>query len=185
MTFPIHTTESAPHAALPSLESAQKAFGMIPNLLGTLAEAPGVLKSYLDLSQEFEKSSDLNATERQVVLLTASFENNCTYCMAAHSAIAQSQDVPREVVEALRSGNPIRDAKLEALRTFTQKVVNQRGFVAPEGVAEFLAGGFQPRHVLEVIHGVALKTISNYTNHLANTKLDPAFQKFEWQKPEA
>ena len=36
---------------------------------------------------------------------------------------------------------------------------------------------------LEVVLGVAMKTISNYTDHIAGTELDAAFADFAWQKP--
>jgi hypothetical protein len=31
--------------------------------------------------------------------------------------------------------------------------------------------------------GVAMKTISNYTTHIASTELDAAFADFAWQAP--
>ncbi|MEL6597721.1 MAG: carboxymuconolactone decarboxylase family protein, partial [Pseudomonadota bacterium] len=34
----------------------------------------------------------------------------------------------------------------------------------------------------EVILGVAQKVLSNYTNHIAQTPVDPAFTKFTWTR---
>ncbi|MFI7115892.1 carboxymuconolactone decarboxylase family protein [Amycolatopsis sp. NPDC049868] len=36
-------------------------------------------------------------------------------------------------------------------------------------VEEFLAAGYTERNVLDVILGVGMKTLSNYTNHIAHT----------------
>jgi hypothetical protein len=36
---------------------------------------------------------------------------------------------------------------------------------------------------LEVILGIAVKIIHNYTNHIAKTPLDKAFQSYVWSKP--
>ncbi len=36
------------------------------------------------------------------------------------------------------------------------------------------------RTILEVILGTALKVLSNYTNHVAETELDPAFAANAW-----
>ena len=33
--------------------------------------------------------------------------------------------------------------------------------------------------------GLAHKVISNYTNHVAETPVDAAFEKFAWEKPTA
>ena len=57
----------------------------------------------------------MSATERQVVLLAVSRFNECTYCVAAHSTIADMQSVPQPVVDAIRNDQPIDDLKLEAI----------------------------------------------------------------------
>ena len=43
-------------------------------------------------------------------------------------------------------------------------------------VGAFLAAGHTRRNVLDVVLGVGMKTLSNYTNHLAHTPLDPAWE---------
>ena len=114
----VHTPESAPEGSRAILEGAQRAMGFVPNLYGVFAGAPAALTGYTGLGQAFEQSS-FSATERQVVLLAASAENGCEYCMAAHSTLAAMQQVAPDVVEALRDLEPLTDPKLEALRTFT------------------------------------------------------------------
>ena len=86
-----------------------------------------------------------------------------------------------EVVQALRNGDPIPDERLEALRTFTRRTVDKRGWLSGEDLESFLGAGFNKAQVLEVITGVAQKTLSNYTNHIAHTPLDEAFQPFSWE----
>ncbi|WP_366524330.1 hypothetical protein [uncultured Roseobacter sp.] len=72
------------------------------------------------------------------------------------------------------------DAKLEALRTFTLVVVRNRGHVTQADLDAFYAAGYGEQQVLEVILGVAQKVLSNYTNHIAQTPVDPAFTQFTW-----
>ncbi len=91
--------------------------------------------------------------------------------------------MPAEVLAALRSGEPLPDAKLQALATFTEQVVERRGW-AQDALEPFFAAGYTRQHVLEVILGVTQKTLSNYTNHLAETPLDDAFAAQAWQKTE-
>ncbi len=122
MYYTIHTTDTAPAEARDLLAGAARSYGFVPNLLGIMAEAPSLLEGYWTLSRLFEASS-LSATERQIVLLTVSAENTCEYCIAAHTVIAGMQRVPRDVVDAIRDGHAIADAKLEALRPFTAAVV--------------------------------------------------------------
>lgn len=180
--FTLHNVESAPEASKERLATAKTQLGFIPNLWAIQAEAPALLEGYQALGAIFDKSS-LTPTERQIVLITASFENECTYCVAAHTGIAKSQKVPEDVIEAVRNGSPIGDPKLEALHRFTRPVVQGRGWVSDEATRTFLEAGYGRQQLLEVILGVAFKTMSNYTNHFADTPLDGAFKGFAWAKP--
>jgi AhpD family alkylhydroperoxidase len=176
--FRIHSIESAPAGSQPVLTGAKSAFGFVPNLLGMLAEAPAAVQSYVAVSAAFQKSS-LSPAEQQVVLLAVSVMNECRYCVAAHTMIAAGAKVPADVVQALRSGGPIANPKLEALRRFTEAVVRERGWATDE-LAGFLAAGYTRAQVLEVLVGITQKTLSNYANHLAETPLDAAFAKSAW-----
>lgn len=179
MTFIVHTPDSAPVASAELMMAAKKKFGFIPNLLGVMAEAPALLKAYMTLGGIFDESS-LNATEKQVVLMTVNEFNGCTYCMAAHSAIAGMQGVPGDVIQALRHNTPIPDGKLEALRRLARDIVETRGYPSGGVVKSFLDAGYGQAQILEVILGVGFKTLSNYTNHIAETPLDKAFEAMAW-----
>jgi uncharacterized peroxidase-related enzyme len=177
--FQIHRQDSAPAASRPLLAQVQKAFGFVPNLAGALAGAPAALEAFLALDKAFSATS-LTPTERQVVLLATSFANECGYCMAAHTVIAGMQKLSGEVVGALREGRPIADAKLEALRSFTNSVVTSRGRVSDADLQRFLAAGYTRAHVLDVITGVTVKTLTNYVNNVAQTPLDSQFESGAW-----
>lgn len=175
MGYQIHTVETAPDGAKRILKQVQSAYGFVPNLMGVMAEAPALLEGYITLSKIFEQSS-LSLIERQVVLLATSFINNCTYCMAAHTTIASSRGMSNEVMYAIKEGKPITDRKLEALRSFTQAVVETSGWPPDHHLQQFFAAGYSRANALEVVLGIGLKTLSNYTNHLAKTPIDSAFK---------
>ena len=181
MNYTVHTTETAPEAARETLAGAKKAYGFLPNLLAVMAEAPALVKAYVTLSRIFEETS-LSPSERQTVLLTVSYENDCDYCVAAHSVIAGMQKVPEETVQGIRDGRPLADRKLEAIRRFTAAVVNTRGWPTDADTKAFLSAGYTQSQILEVVLGVGIKTLSNYTNHIAGTPLDMAFAKAAWSK---
>lgn len=183
-TFPIHDVHTAPQSAVPLLTGAAQAYGFVPNLLAVLAEAPSALNAYMTGAQLFDQSS-FSPTERQVVLLTVSRANRCAYCIAAHSVIAGMQQVPAGVVDAIRNDQVIEDARLEALRAFTQQVVDTRGWVQKQDIENFLAAGFTRAQIIEVIQGISLKTLSNLLNHIAETPLDTAFTAQQWYVPDS
>jgi len=181
MSFPVQTPETAPEGAKEILTTAKKNYGFVPNLLGVMSTAPSLVEGYLTLAKIFESTS-FSPTERQVVLLATSYENECEYCMAVHSTFSEMQKVPREIVQAIRTGSPIQDLKLEALRRFTSAVVTAQGWASPDDVKAFFGAGYAEQQALEVVLGVGLKTISNYTTHIAKTPLDDAFSAAAWTK---
>ena len=183
-SFPVQTRESAPEGSRPLIDSVQKAYGFLPNLAAVMSTAPALLEGYLALSAAFARSS-LTAPEQQVVLLAASAENECDYCMAAHSTVGAKAGLPAQAIEALRNGDAIADARLEALRSFTTSVVATRGRPGEQQLAAFAAAGFTPAQVLEVLTGVGVKTLTNYTNHITETPLDSASAAQRWQKTSA
>lgn len=177
--FPIHTFNTAADSAKPLLEAAKNAYSFVPNLLATMAEAPALLEGYMTLAGIFNKT-DLTETERQIILMTNNRLNGCVYCMAAHTSISQGAGVPAEVIESLRTGKPIADPKLEALRIFTAVVNETRGWPTEAQINNLLTAGYARQTILEVILGTSLKVMSNYTNHIATTPVDEAFQANAW-----
>lgn len=182
--FTVYTTDDAPEAAKESLKAAKSAFGFVPNLQATMAESPELLAGYSALWDLFSKTT-LTPHEQQVVFMTANFENECHYCMAGHTALAKMQKMNPGVIDALRNGTMVPDQRLEALHRFATLVVRNRGWISDADTDAFLAGGYTPRNVLEVILGVATKVMSNYTNHITHTELDKFMLGNEWVKPAA
>ena len=177
--FNVHSKETAPTESAELLATAEKSFGFVPNLLGVMAESPATLKAYTTIGKIFDESS-FSATERQVVILTASRFNECDYCIAAHSVVAGMQKVPADVIRAIRNDQAIDDDKLEALRTFTSATVEKRGWVSDDDIAAFQTAGYNKAQILEVILGLSFKTLGNYVDHLAETPLDDAFAAQAW-----
>ncbi|MGB0560431.1 MAG: carboxymuconolactone decarboxylase family protein [Spirulinaceae cyanobacterium] len=182
MEFTIHTLETAPKESQEALRHAKETFKFIPNLEGILAESPATLKSGMALWDFFEATS-FTPIEQQVIYLTANYEHGCEYCVAAHSGLAKMVGMEPEEIESLRNGQALKKTKLQALRHFTQQMIAERGWVRDAEIEAFLAAGYTQQQVLEVILGIAVKIIHNYTNHIAKTPLDKPFQPYAWSKP--
>jgi uncharacterized peroxidase-related enzyme len=174
------TLDSADATQKEVLEGARKQIGFIPNMYGNMVNAPGLLTTYLHGYAAFRKDSGLTPTEQEVVFLAVSQQNGCNYCTAAHSMIADKvSGVPAPVLAAIRSGQPIPDAKLAALYAFTQELVRTAGKPAQAAAAAFLAAGYTEATVLHLILASAVKTLSNYTNHLFQTEVDDRFAAYK------
>lgn len=184
LSLVMKTPETAEPSTAAELKDALQSLGMIPNLFAYMANAPGLLTAYRHGYELFRQHSGFSPIEQEVVFLTISFVNDCEYCMAAHSVVADAHSrVPREVTDAIRGGKVIPDAKLEALSVFTRIMVYSRGRPDQADVDRFLAAAYAEAHILQIILAIGVKTLSNYTNHVCRTPLDAAFAGREWSRP--
>jgi uncharacterized peroxidase-related enzyme len=175
LNLEINTIDSAPEASRPVLESVQKAYGFVPHLLGVLAASPVALETYFTVSGLFGRS-DFDATEQHVILQTVNAVNACHYCLPVHARIAQGNGVDVALDTAVRDLRPIEgEPRLEALRAMTEALVRTGGHPDQATIGSFLAAGYGEAQLLEILVGIALKTVSNYANHLARTPVDEAF----------
>jgi uncharacterized peroxidase-related enzyme len=166
---------NAPEASKPLLQKVKIANGFVPNLMAIFANSPAVLQGYVALDGAFEGGS-FRPRERQLILLAASVENNCNYCTAAHSTVLKNAlRTPDEIVSAVRNNKTVPDGKLNALVKLVKELVRERGYAREETIQNFIAAGYKKEQVMELLLGIALKTISNYLDHISPAPLDPAF----------
>ena len=184
MTLPSLCLKSAPPRGRAVLEEAQAQIGFIPNMYANMVHSPGLLETYLAGYARFRAESGFTPAEQEVVFLTISRDNGCEYCVGAHSMLADTQSkLAREVTDAIRDGKPVPDPKLAVLSGFTSRMLATRGLPRAEDVSVFLQAGYTEQQVLEIILAIAVKTLSNYTNHLFHTTLDPMFTARKWEDP--
>ncbi|MGE0597315.1 MAG: carboxymuconolactone decarboxylase family protein [Hyphomonadaceae bacterium] len=170
-TFPLHTLMSAPGGSKPFLALARRMFGEVPNLAATLAESPSAIEAYFTLNGLFAQG-ELTSAERFIVLLTASVEQECHYCVAAHKREAEQSGLEGAVIAALLDRAPLADERSEALRQFVVAAVRQRAQDCGAEADRLLALGYSRAALLDVVLGVSLAVLGNYVNHIAETPLD-------------
>lgn len=177
--YTIHTPETATGAAKDMLAGLGRMIGFAPNVFAVMGANPPVLAGFVEVTKRFGQTS-LSATEREIVHIAASVENGCAYCVAGHTAFAKMQNVPADVIEAVRERGIIADLKLAALHDFVRTVVINRGHVSPAELDRFLAAGYTRGQVLEVILGICEKIFSNFTSVMLDIPLDDAFTPHAW-----
>lgn len=175
------TLDLAKSEALRILEKAKAQLGFIPNMYTNMVNSPELLDTYLDGYTRFRQNSAFSPIEQEVVFLTISRENNCNYCMAAHSVIADNfSHVPENVTNSIRDNLVIQDKKLEMLSKFTKIMLLSRGRPTSQETQAFLQAGYTDKNILDIILAIAVKTMSNYTNHLFDTEVDAMFAQRSW-----
>ncbi len=167
--FTQHTATTAPQGAAEVLEKVRERYSFIPNLASYIAEAPVVLDAVMTLSVAFDNTS-FPPEEQQLILLTISTLNGCTYCRTTHTGLGRSSGLSDEAIKAIQSDITIKDQRLNALYQFTKTVFINKGWVEEAAITSFLDAGFTKAQVFETIMGVALKTLTNYCNHIAGAE---------------
>ena len=175
----LHDENTAPESSRPTLAAVNQANGFTPNMFRALANSPSSLNGFMALLEEND-SGTLSPAERQIVQITASIENEGEYCVAGHSTFAERIGMPIETVLAIRQGHPLADKRYQGLVDFTRALVRNRGHVTDNDRASLEASGFRIEQIIEIIVGVALKTITNYVGSVFDFPLDVQFQAQAW-----
>ncbi|MFD7735388.1 carboxymuconolactone decarboxylase family protein [Kitasatospora phosalacinea] len=170
--FPDLTPETAPPAARRQLEQITRNFGYLPSAAARLAHAPQLLDGFLKLTAIFD-STELDPLVRETVVLTLATRNGCHVCTAMHTAVLTRLAAAPDLITALRTQQPLPDARLEAVRTFVHAVLDHTGAVPEPDLAALLAHGFTPRNALEIVLGIGTYTLSTFANRLVDAPLDP------------
>ncbi len=174
--------DSAPEAARTLLAASQKQFGFLPSPVALGAHAPGVLQHLFASFVAFDRTS-LSALEREVIAMTVAFEHGCHYCMAMHTALQAGSEHAQPIVAALRTGVPLPNVRLDALRSFARALVQHRGHVPAPIADAFSAAGYGEQQALEVVLGVGVYTLSTFMNIVTDAQLDAPFAAFAWERP--
>ncbi|EKT4454827.1 carboxymuconolactone decarboxylase family protein [Pseudomonas sp. yb_9] len=157
--------DQAPAASRTALQGIEKGLGFIPNAFATLAHSPAALSGYLALAQALGKNS-LTPSEREIAALAASEVNGCDYCVAAHSYFAGKLGLDANDLLAARAGT------LDGVAALARAVTLSRGQVSDEQLFAAREAGLDEAKVVDVIAQVALLTLTNYLNNVAQTTID-------------
>jgi uncharacterized peroxidase-related enzyme len=175
--------ENATEAQSLILKGALKQMGFIPNLHKNMVNQPILLDTYLHGYKLFKQQSPFTPQEQEIIMIILSRENGCEYCVAAHTAAAHKvSNVPNQITEAIRDYGQIEHEKYKALVNFTSAMFHKRGKITREDSDSFFSAGYDDIHILSIILAIAIKTMSNYTNHIFGTELDIPFKSYAWQK---
>ena len=140
--------EQATGQAKQLFDAFNEKYGMVPNLIRTLANSPAALQGYLAFGEALD-GGVLSAKLREQIALTVSEANGCGYCVSAHCAIGKSVGLnDSELTDARRSSSP--DSKVEAALHFARQLVENRGWVTDEDLERVRRAGYGDGEIAEI-----------------------------------
>ena len=165
------TIDAAPAPTHDALRTVAAQLGSVPNMFRLIANSPAALHGYLGLSAALGKGR-LDARTRERIAVAVAQHNGCSYCLSAHTYLgknlARLDDAELARNREGRSG----DAKAGVAVQLAVALVRERGRVDAGAIERALAAGYDHGQVVEIITHVALNTLTNYINHVADTVVD-------------
>lgn len=160
------------------LEGVNKAMGMTPNLMRTVAHSPAALEAFLGFGKSLGGGS-LSPKLREQIAVTVARINGCDYCLAGHSALGKKVGLDDDELRTNMNAESA-DVKVRAALQFAKAIVDEKGWVTDEQYEAVRAAGFGHGEILEILAVVSINIFTNYVNHLAQTDLDfPAVEVCE------
>ena len=153
-----------------NLTAVRRKLGKLPNLHVTLAQAPTLLQAYVGYTDALSRGR-LTARQREMVALAMAQANGCRYCLSAHSLLGKGAGLSSDELHAARRGQAL-DAQEQAVLSLALGLLEQRGRLRDEQLDRARAAGLDDGLVLEVLGHVALNTLTNFGNNLAQTEID-------------
>jgi uncharacterized peroxidase-related enzyme len=152
------------------MDAAKKKMGSVPNILKGMGNSPAALGAYMGMSGAVGEG-ELDGKTREAIALRIAEKNECTYCLAAHSAIGKMQGLDQEELLASRKGDS-GDAKRKAAVQFAERILDTNGFVADQDLQAVRDAGFSDSAIAEIVANVALNIYTNLFNHVNETEVD-------------
>jgi uncharacterized peroxidase-related enzyme len=167
----IPALDQTPAASRPLLDGVRKQLGIVPNLMSVLGNSPAALGGYLALSGALAKGA-LGAKTGERIALAIAEINACDYCLAAHAYLGRNVAKLDDAEIAANRNGGSSDPKADAAVRFAATVALERGHVSDSAVRAVKAAGYSDGEVMEIVVHVALNTLTNYANVVAQTEID-------------
>jgi len=164
------TADEAPAMAQGVLAGLQKTLGFVPNLHRLMSISPHVLAGWFGLMSNLGRTLDVKT--RDSIALATSQATGCDYCIAAHAYIASTfANMSAEEIALNRAGHS-ENPQRAAAATFAQRVIETRGQVTDEDIANVRAAGYSDANIVEIVASTVQYLMTNFLNNVAKTVVD-------------
>src|SRR5262245_17893045 len=125
MELTVHTADDAPEASRPILDGIASDLGMIPNMAGTVATSPALLRAFDGLRRAVG-SGDLDPTVRETAGVAVGVAVDNRYGVAFHSTVLATLGVAEAEIDLMRESSEPTDERLAAAYDLARQVVLTR-----------------------------------------------------------
>ena len=159
------------------LEVSEKA-GFVPNVFWTLAHRPEELRAFWAYHEALmRRVSGLSKSEREMIVVATSAENQCLYCVVAHGAILRiyekSSSISEEIAVNYRKADI--SVRQKVMLDFAVKICNSAHEVTDSDFASLHKHGFSDDDIWDIGAITAFFALSNRMANLTSMQPNPEF----------
>ena len=148
----------------------EKKMGKVINIFHNMGNSLPVLQAFVALN-EAASQTKWDPKAREQIALVVGQTNQCNYCLSAHTAVAHQLHISDQDILNARKG--LSDSpKVGAALKFAKAVVEKRGKVTEQEVADLKAAGVDDQELTELLLLINVNLFTNYFNIATDTKVD-------------
>ena len=157
--------EDAEGKARELLDELVQRGGELGPMVRAMANAPALLRGYLDLTRAMKRSHlDRRIVER--INLAVHEWLGCDYCLVAHTRAARQLMVPDTEIQLARQGTSS-DPAIAAIVAFAQQVLASPAEIGDADIERLRAHGYRDEQIAEVAGLVGLQLLTGAFNLIA------------------
>jgi uncharacterized peroxidase-related enzyme len=171
--FPIPALDDLPADIRQVIEANREKLGFVPNVFWAYAWKPEHFRAFFQFYDALMKGpSGLSRAEREMIVLTVSAINACTYCTVSHGAalrvLAKHPHLSDQVSANYRMAEIT--PRQRAMLDFAAKMTRESGALDPSDLARLREHGFSDSDIWDIGAVAAFFNLSNRMANLADMR---------------
>ena len=186
--FPVPPINELPSDLQAMMLAVQDKAGFIPNVFLTLAWRPDELRAFMAYHDALmERQSGLSKAEREMIVVTSSAENRCSYCVVAHGAILRIRTKNSLVADQVAMNYRKADIseRQKAMLEFSVKAANESHSVEETDYERLYAHGFSDDDIWDITGITAFFGLSNRIANVISMRPNDEFYTMGRAAPSA
>ena len=164
------------------LREREYRWGRSWNVTRTIANAPAAL-AMMDAVWNCLEQTSLSSADRELIAMEMAVANGCHYCVPAHRFASRHEAKlarqEQELIERVSRGETLpKGTRIAMMQHLVRRLLATRGGLADAEFESFRAAAITPQQMIETIAEIAHCTVTNFTNRLAGTQLDPFLEEY-------
>lgn len=160
----------------------ERKFGRVWNVTRTIANAPSTLRMMDGVWDALARSS-LSPADRELIAMEMAVMNGCHYCVPAHryTALHEARLGASDIhlLKQVSRGETLPEGtRLAVMQRLVRRLVDTKGGLSDAEFSAFRSQGVTAQQMIETIAEIAHCTVTNFTNRLARTPLDPFLEEY-------